>query len=126
MIYGIGTDLLRIDRVERIWARHGQRFANKLLMPEEHAQLSTVSQPGNFLAKCFAVKEAFVKALGTGFRGVNHYDVGVVRSTLGKPSLVFSSTMQTRLDGLGINVCHLSLSDDDGRVLAFVVLETKP
>ena len=124
MIYGIGTDLLRMARVERVWQRHGQHFADKLLMPEEHAQLAEVGNKANFLAKSFAVKEAFVKAFGTGFRGVTHHDVGVIRSAIGKPMLVFSAAMQTKLNGLGIIGCHLSLSDEDGRVLAFVVLET--
>ncbi|MES2683468.1 MAG: holo-ACP synthase [Pseudomonadota bacterium] len=124
MIYGIGTDLLRIDRVERLWARYGEHFADKILMPEEQAQFASARRPGNFLAKAFAAKEAFVKALGTGFTGVAYRDAGVVALPSGKPTLVFSPAMRLRLDALGIVGGHVSLSDEDGRVMAFVVLES--
>ncbi len=125
-IYGIGTDLLRIDRVERLWSQYGEHFADKILMPEERAQFTQARRPGNFLAKAFAAKEAFVKALGTGFRGVGYRDAGVVALASGKPLLVFSAGLQQRLDALGVRGGHVSLSDEDGRVLAFVVLETGP
>lgn len=122
MIHGIGTDLLRIERVERVWQRHGTRFAERILMAEERARMPAA--PGIYLAKHFAVKEAFVKALGTGFRdGVSHHDAGYVQAENGRPSLIVSAAMQARLDALGIAGGHVSLSDEDGRVLAFVVLE---
>lgn len=123
MIYGIGTDLLRIDRVERLWQKYGERFADKMLMLEEREPFATAHCKGNFLAKSFAAKEAFSKAWGTGFAGLSHHDVGVVRDASGKPGLVFSSAQQARLKRRGVTAAHLSLSDDDGRVLAFVVLE---
>ena len=124
MIYGIGTDLLRIDRVERLWTKYGEHFADKILMPEEQVQFALARRKGNFLAKAFAAKEAFVKALGTGFTGVSYRDAGVVALPSGKPVLVFSVTMRERLYALSIGGGHLSLSDEDGRVMAFVVLET--
>ncbi len=124
MIYGIGTDLLRIDRVEKLWLRYGEHFADKILMPEERAQFALAHRKGNFLAKAFATKEAFVKALGTGFTGVAYRDAGVVALPSGKPTLVFSAAMQQRLGALGIAAAHVSLSDEDGRVMAFVVLES--
>lgn len=124
MIYGIGTDLLRIDRVERLWEKYGEHFADKILMPEERAQFEQARRKGNFLAKCFAAKEAFVKALGTGFRGVGYQDAGVVHLPSGKPTLAFSPAMRERLDALGIAGGQVSLTDEDGRTLAFVVLET--
>lgn len=123
MIHGIGTDLLRIDRIERVWQRHGEHFAAKILMPEERAQLDSSRNAANFLAKAFAAKEAFSKAWGSGFAGLSHHDVGVVRDASGKPALLFSSAQQQRLKARGVTAAHLSLSDDDGRVLAFVVLE---
>lgn len=123
MIFGIGTDLLRVDRIARVYARHGARFIDKILMPEERAALEGLSDPVNRIAKSFAAKEAFVKAWGTGFAGVNHHDVGVARAASGAPELIFSSAMQARLAAAGVLRCHLSLSDDDGRVLSFVVLE---
>ena len=126
MIYGVGTDLLRIDRVERLWAKYGAHFADKILMPEEQAQFANARRKGNFLAKAFAAKEAFVKALGTGFTGVGYRDAGVVVLSSGKPTLVFSPDMRERLDALGIAGGHVSLTDEDGRVMAFVVLEASP
>lgn len=125
-LYGIGTDLLLVARVERLWARYGEHFADKILMPEERAQMARAKRPGNFLAKCFASKEAFVKALGTGFSGVGYKDAGVVHLPSGKPTLAFSAAMRRRLDTLGIADGHVSLTDEDGRVLAFVVLERRP
>jgi len=123
MIYGIGTDLLRIERVERLWQKYGDHFAEKVLMPEERVQFEQAHRKGNFIAKCFATKEAFVKALGTGFHGVSYQDAGLVHLPSGKPALAFSPVMQTRLEALGVTGSHISLSDEDDRVLAFVVLE---
>lgn len=125
MIYGIGTDLLRIDRVDRLWEKYGGHFAEKILMPQERAAFEQAHRKGNFLAKAFAVKEAFVKALGTGFTDVSYRDAGVVALASGKPVLVFSAAMHGRLDVLGISGGHVSLTDEDGRVMAFVVLETR-
>lgn len=127
MIHGVGTDLLLIARVERLWLKYGEHFLDKILMPEERAQFDAGRKAGNFLAKRFAVKEAFVKALGTGFRdGVTHHDAGFVQAANGRPSLVYSAAMQARLAALGIVNGQVSLSDEDGRVLAFVVLERAP
>ena len=124
MIAGIGTDLLRVDRIDRIWQRHGTRFADRILMPEERAAFAQAARPDNFLAKAFAAKEAFAKAWGTGFAGITHHDMGVTRNEKGRPELIFSAAMQDRLHERGVKSAQLSLSDDDGRVLAFVVLET--
>lgn len=123
MIYGIGADLLRIERGEALWQRHGQRAALKLLHPDERPALARSNNPGHYLARAFAVKEAFVKALGTGFRGVGYHDVGVLREPEQRPRLIFSAAMQARLAALGIDGAHLSLSDEGGMIQAFVVLE---
>lgn len=125
MIYGIGTDLIRVDRIQGVRARHPLRFARKLLHPEEYAQFERSKRPDNFLAKSWAVKEAFGKALGTGVRGYANPEVGVVRGELGRPYLAYSVAMRTRLDALGIGEGHVSISDEDGMVAAFVVLERR-
>ncbi|WP_292999167.1 holo-ACP synthase [Nevskia sp.] len=124
MIYGIGTDLLRIDRCEELYARQGQRAIDKLLMPEERARLPEAKSIGYGIARAFAAKEAFVKALGTGFHGVSYQDVGAVREPRARPRLIFSAAMQTRLETLGIGAAHLSFTDEAGMIFAFVVLET--
>jgi len=123
VIYGVGADLLRIERGEQLWQRHGERAARKLLHPDEWEGLRAAQNPGRYLARAFSAKEAFVKALGTGFRGVSYQDCGAVRAPDQRPRLVFSAEMQQRLDALGITGAHLSFSDDAGMILAFVVLE---
>lgn len=123
MIYGIGTDLIREARMEAVLKRHPRRFALRLLHPDELAQFEKSARPANFLAKSWAAKEAFGKALGTGVRGYANPEVGVARGELGRPRLVYSKAMSVRLDALGISGGHVSLSDEDGLVSAFVVLE---
>lgn len=127
MIYGIGTDILRIERIERIWQRHGERFPEKILGDAERAEFAqrrqALRKPARYLAMAFAAKEAFVKALGTGFHGVDYADAGVVHEESGRPVLVFSERMKQRLAGLGIASAHVSLSDEGGLVCAMVVLE---
>ena len=123
MIYGIGTDLIRVERIAAVLARHPTRFAERLLHPAELLQYGQSRRAPNFLAKSWAAKEAFGKALGTGVRGYANPDVGIVRNEIGRPQLVYSDAMRSRLDGLGIIAGHVSLSDEDGMVLAYVVLE---
>ena len=123
MIYGIGTDLLRIERGQQLWLRFGEHAADKLLMPEERAEFEQARDRGRQLARAFAAKEAFVKALGTGFHGVSFRDAGVIRAQGQRPELVFSTAMRERLRALQITGAHLSFSDEDGFIFAFVVLE---
>jgi holo-[acyl-carrier protein] synthase len=123
MIYGIGLDVLRVKRIELVYKRHGQRFVDRLLHPLERKEFAAAARPVQYLAKSFAVKEAFVKALGTGFFGVSHEDVGVVRKALGKPEFVFSKRLKARLKRLKIKAAHISLSDEGGTVGAVAVLE---
>lgn len=122
-LYGVGVDLLRIERMDRAWQRHGQRLCERILHPREAERFAAARRPGNYLAKCFAVKEATVKALGTGFRGVYHRDVGWVPDARGKPLLVFSPRLRALMDEWGVAGGELSLSDEAGMVIAFVVLE---
>lgn len=123
MIYGIGTDLLRVARGDQLWRRFGARAVNRLLHPEEVLALPAAKSPGYALARAFAAKEAFVKALGTGFFGVAHHEIGALREPNSRPRLVFSPPLSARLEQLGIWRTHLTLSDDGDYVLAVVVLE---
>jgi holo-[acyl-carrier protein] synthase len=122
-LHGVGVDILRIERMERLLARHGRRVLVKLLCAAELREVRARTNTARALAMCFAAKEAFVKALGTGFAGVGYRDAGVVREAGGRPRLIFSRSMQTRLRREGIGAAHLSLSDDGGMVCAYVVLE---
>jgi holo-[acyl-carrier protein] synthase len=123
MIFGIGTDLLDAGRMRRLQVEYGERLAQRLLHEAEWEGYRAARDPAHFLARCFAVKEAAAKALGTGFRGITHHDIGCVRDSLGKPLLVFSAHARAVLDRAGVGGGHVSLSDEGEWVQAFVVLE---
>jgi holo-[acyl-carrier protein] synthase len=123
MIFGIGIDVLKADRVERVYRKYGERFVAHLLMPEERAQLARTARPSRFLAMRFAAKEAIVKGMGTGFaHGVWIRDVGIVQNTWGRPEIVYSARGAKVRDGLGIGEGHVTLSDEAGLVVAVAVL----
>lgn len=123
MIYGIGLDVLRVKRIEAVYKRHGERFVERLLHPLERKEFEAAARPAQYLAKSFAIKEAFVKAMGTGFFGISHDDVGAVRKASGKPEFVFSKRLRARLRRLKIKHTFVSLSDEGGIVGAVAVLE---
>jgi holo-[acyl-carrier protein] synthase len=123
MIYGIGLDVLRVKRIEAVYKRHGERFVERLLHPLERKEFEAAAKPVQYLAKSFAIKEAFVKAMGTGFFGISHDDVGAVRKASGKPEFVFSKRLAARMKRLKIKATHVSLSDEGGIVGAMAVLE---
>jgi holo-[acyl-carrier protein] synthase len=123
MIFGIGTDVLRLDRVEKIWERHGENFAKRVLLDEELALFAQSKNKIRFLAMRFAAKEAIVKAMGTGFaNGVWVRDVGTIPNTLGQPQVVYSPRGTTLCEKLGIGEGFLSLTDEAGLVVAIAVL----
>lgn len=124
MIYGIGTDIVSVKRIETLYRKYGQAFARRILHPAESDGLSATARPARFLAKRFAAKEAFAKAVGTGIRGkVSLCRIGIGHDALGKPEYFYETTLQQWLDGRGITRVHLSLSDEEGHVLAFAVAE---
>lgn len=125
MIYGIGTDLLRVSRMTRAYARHGARLPDRILHPQERLRLPEGERAANFLAKCFAVKEATVKAMGTGFRGVGYSEIGWRPDALGKPELVFAPRLQGWMEARGIGAGFVSLSDEADMVLSVVILERR-
>ncbi|MGC8521257.1 MAG: holo-ACP synthase [Steroidobacteraceae bacterium] len=123
MIFGIGIDVLKAERIDGVLARRGERFIERLLMPEERAQLARTQRPKRFLAMRFAAKEAIVKAMGTGFaNGVWIRDVGVVHNRLGKPEVVYSERGEQVRRALGIGEGHVTLTDEAGLVVAVAVL----
>lgn len=123
MIFGIGTDVVRLDRVERAYQRFGERFTGRLLLPAEQAQFDKTKRKARFLAMRFAAKEAIVKAMGTGFRhGMWIRDSGVVQNDWGKPEIVWSERGAAMRDRLGIGEGHVTLTDEAGLVVAVAVL----
>jgi len=123
VIFGIGTDVVRLDRIEAAYARHGERFVQRLLMPEEELAFRDYKRPVRFLAMRFAAKEAIVKALGTGFaHGVWIRDVGIVPNAWGRPEVIWSERGLKVRDDLGAGEGHVTLTDEAGLVVAVAVL----
>jgi holo-[acyl-carrier protein] synthase len=123
MIFGIGTDAVKLQRVERIWAERGEKFARRILLDAEYELFESHRHPVRFLGMRFAAKEAIVKAMGTGFaNGMWVRDTGTVPNPLGQPQVIFSERGRRKCDELGISGGHLSLTDEDGLIIAFAVL----
>lgn len=123
MIYGIGTDIVELSRVQQTYDRFGQHFVDRLLMDEERVLFEQNKWPVRFLAMRFAAKEATVKAMGTGFaHGVWIRDVGIVNNDWGRPEIIWSGRGRARCDELGIGQGHVSLTDDAGLILAFAIV----
>lgn len=124
MIFGVGTDVLEIRRVEAIYQRFGSRFAQRVLMPDELRLFNLSKRPVRFLAMHFAAKEAVVKALGTGFaNGLWVRDTGIVADSLGKPEIIFSDRGKVVCQRLGVGKGYVALSDEAGLIVAMAVLE---
>ena len=117
MILGIGTDLIHKEKVKSIYSRYEEKFLKKILSAEEQENFYALPEKKkiNFLCSSFAAKEALVKALGTGFRGIYPPEITLEKDDLGKPRLVSSS-----LEDLD---CHLSITNTDSYTLSIKVLE---
>ncbi len=124
MIRGVGTDVVEIARVASAIERWGEKFVERILTPEERVRYAHTRQKASHLAKRFAAKEAFSKAIGTGIRSpFRWHAVSVGRDGRGKPGLLPSPDMARHLAEIGVTASHLSLTDDAGLAMAFVVLE---
>ncbi len=134
MILGIGTDIIQINRIENILKKYPNSFENKYFSNEELARYKkqnlNTKQFASKLAKLFAGKEAFVKALGTGFRfGISLKDIAILSDELGKPYIKINGKTKEFIvkqynDINNLNY-YISLSDDNPTGIAFVVIEYK-
>ncbi len=123
MIAGIGTDIIAVARLGTLYERHGERALNKVLAPAERADFEKTKDPARFLAKRFAAKEAFGKALGIGVATpATLPNIAVVHDALGKPAFAYAPGLAQYLAERGL-VAHLSISDEKEYALAFVVME---
>jgi holo-[acyl-carrier protein] synthase len=124
MIYGVGNDVVEIGRIERALERFGERFARRILCEPELRRFAGHAKPAAYLAKRFAAKEAFTKALGTGIHApANWHGVWVKNLPSGKPFFEYSAALQSLLEKRGVTASHLSLSDEKGVAFATVILE---
>ncbi len=132
MIIGLGSDLCNIERIQNSLDRFGERFLDRVFTEAEQAKAKKrpFTRAGT-LAKRFAAKEAFSKAVGTGFkRGVFMKDIGVVNKASGEPTLELSGGAKERLDAMTppghAARIHLTMTDDHPFALAVVIIESVP
>lgn len=130
MIYGIGTDIVAISRLESIYSNYGDKFAKKILSTNELTKFGTINNYKKkiaYIATRWAAKEAIVKALGTGFRnGLYLTEIIITNTVLGQPKVSFSTIAQKTINNIFLNKklqILLSLSDDQDYALAYVVIE---
>jgi len=124
MIFGIGTDVVEVSRMRESHSKYGESLAKKILTPNEMQIFNDSKIKENFLAKRFAAKEAFAKAMGHGLRGeVNLQAIEIDHDDLGKPFLKFNVELEKKMEKLNIKCCHLSISDEKNIAVAFVILE---
>lgn len=132
MIIGLGSDLCNIERIEASLARFGQRFEQRVFteIEQKKAARRPFTKAGT-LAKRFAAKEAFSKAVGTGFKaGVFMRDIGVINAPSGAPTLALTGGARARLEAMTPPghraIVHLTLTDDHPWAQAFVIIEAVP
>lgn len=123
MIFGVGTDIVAIVRMSELWERHGERAMERILAPEERGDCLHSANPGRFLAKRFAAKEALGKALGTGIRApVSLASIAIAHDGNGKPYFRFAPDLEAYLIERRLTA-FLSISDERDHALAFAVVE---
>lgn len=124
MIYGIGTDIAAVARLGAFWDRHGERALDRVLAPSEREDFARATDKGRFLAKRFAAKEAFSKALGTGVRPPATLSaMAVTHDELGKPIFELYGELEILVKNKNLAV-HLSISDEADYAIAYVILES--
>ena len=124
MIYGIGIDVVEPHRIARLLEKYGERFARRVLTAREWPAYEKTGKRVLFLANRFAAKEAFSKAMGTGFRyPVTLQCISVVQNRLGKPGLEFNDHLAALMSERQITGHHVTISDEKTLACACVVLE---
>jgi holo-[acyl-carrier protein] synthase len=123
VIHGIGTDIVAVARIRAALERHGERFAERILGDQERAEYVASQDRARFLAKRFAAKEAFGKALGTGVSPpATLHGVMVGHDPAGRPVYRYDARLAAYLAERSLSA-HLSLSDENDYVVAFALIE---
>ena len=124
MIIGLGMDIVSVERIEAMLSEHGERSKERIFSEEERAYCEALPHAALHYAARFAAKEAFVKALGTGFdQGIQWRDVAVSNAPGGKPCLIITGKALEVMQALGATQVHVSLTHDPIHAAAVVVLE---
>lgn len=124
MIFGIGNDLADIDRVGKIYDRHGHHFLKNILTPTELEMMKEYKNPAEFIAGRWAAKEAFSKALGTGMcEQCAFVETEILRDERGKPFVKLHAATEETARALGITKIHVSISHEKNLAMAMVLLE---
>jgi holo-[acyl-carrier protein] synthase len=127
VIYGIGIDVIEPHRVARLLEKFGERFARRVLTEREWPGYLRTVRPVLFVANRFSAKEAFSKAMGTGFRyPVTLQCISIVQDRLGKPSFEFHPKLAELMKSCGIGDHYVTISDEKSLACACVVLERAP
>lgn len=121
MIIGIGTDIIEIERIEKVINRTSS-FIEKSFTSNEIEYFKTKGLKGNVIAGNFAAKEAVSKAIGTGFRGFGLKDIEVLRDELGKPIVKLSDKVYKLVEAEQFNI-HVSISHSKGNAIAYAIME---
>jgi len=125
VVVGLGMDLCEIDRIEEAIARHGRRFVERICVPGEVRRPLESRRIAEHIAGLFAAKEAAMKALGTGMKGVAFREIAVAREPGGPPRLVLTGRARARADALGVSAAHVTITHGR-RDAASVVLLLRP
>lgn len=123
MIVGTGIDIVEVPRIAKSVERFGQRFLNRIFTEAEIRYCDAKANRMERFAARFAAKEAAMKAIGTGMRGVSWRDFEVGREPSGRPTMLFHSRGAQVAERLGVRRAHLSVSHTEEHAVAYVVLE---
>lgn len=124
-IIGVGTDIVKKSRMEKLWSEFGSNFAKRILTEFEQTELIKAKDSSSYLAKRFAAKEAVAKALGTGFADeVLFSEIEIYNNNKGKPKVRFIGKTKSFTETLDIKESHISISDEKEYAIAFVTLES--
>lgn len=123
MIFGIGTDIVQVSRIQKNLDRYGEHFARRILAETELEEFRRTVHPARFLARRFAAKEALAKAYGTGFTGgLTFRDIAVTHDAAGKPLLQLAGRAAELQREMGLGEDFISISDEREYAVAFVTV----
>ena len=125
-VIGIGTDIVKVSRIQKSLNKYGESFARRILHANELQIFQQRKTSTHYLAKRFAAKEALAKALGTGIaKGISFEEIEVINNHDGKPELILHGTASEIACQLGVENLFISLSDEKKYAIAYVILESK-